>query len=62
MEKYYRIVVNSFIAGGGDGHTVLVKHARKIKDGEVDIDVFVKYIEKHSPTIQELQNRIIVLK
>ncbi|KAF2897005.1 hypothetical protein ILUMI_09170 [Ignelater luminosus] len=62
MKDYYRIVVNSFIAGGGDGHTVLVNNARKIKVGEVDIDALVKYIEKHSPIIQELQNRITVLK
>lgn len=61
LEKYYKIVINSFLAGGGEGHLILENNVINRKVGEIDIDVLEKYIKKHSPVVQELQGRIRVV-
>ncbi|KAF2890747.1 hypothetical protein ILUMI_15426, partial [Ignelater luminosus] len=49
LEKYYKIVINSFLAGGGEGHLILANNVINRKVGEIDIDVLEKYIKKRSP-------------
>jgi 5'-nucleotidase len=50
--------VNSFLADGGDGFTVLVQGTDRL-GGEVDLDALVKYFESNSPVAPGPQNRII---
>ena len=45
--KKYRVTVNSFLASGGDGFSVL-KGARERKDHGLDIDALVAYLKKNS--------------
>ena len=56
----YRVTVNSFLADGGDGFTVLVQGTDRL-GGEVDTDAFEKYFAAYSPVAPGPQNRITVL-
>lgn len=53
----YRVTVNSFLADGGDGFTVLVQGTNRL-GGEVDTDAFEKYFAAYSPVAPGPQNRI----
>lgn len=46
--KTYKVVVNNFMAGGGDNLATL-KNVRKLDTGLSDIDAFVDYIKANSP-------------
>jgi 5'-nucleotidase len=46
--KTYKIAVNNFMAGGGDGLNVL-KSAKKLDTGIIDLDAFVEFIKVNSP-------------
>ena len=46
--KIYKVVVNNFMAGGGDNMTTL-KGVKKLDTGLNDIDAFVDYIKANSP-------------
>lgn len=50
-EKYYRVVMPSFLAGGGDGFTMIAAGARNPIVGPVDIDALTSYVERNSPLI-----------
>jgi 5'-nucleotidase len=52
-----RVAVNSFLATGGDGFTVLEQGTNRL-GGDVDIDAFVAYFKTHSPVSAGRQNRI----
>ena len=54
----YRVTVNSFLADGGDGFTVLLQGTDRL-GGDVDLDALVRYFETHSPVAPGPQNRII---
>ena len=56
----YRVTVNNFLAGGGDGFTEL-KNGTNALTGEMDVDAFVAYLGAHSPVAPGPQNRITVL-
>ena len=56
----YRVTVNSFLADGGDGFTVLVQGTDRL-GGEVDTDAFEKYFAAHSPVAPGPQNRITMI-
>ena len=45
-QKEYRIVVNNFMAGGGDRLPILLQGKNKIDTGIKDIDVFMHYIKE----------------
>jgi 5'-nucleotidase len=53
----YRVTVNSFLADGGDGFTVLVEGTNRL-GGEVDLDALVTYFSANSPVPPGLQTRI----
>src|SRR3954467_8584480 len=44
----YRVVVNNFMADGGDNYTVFRSCTAPL-DGEVDLDAFARYLQAHSP-------------
>lgn len=54
----YRVTVNSFLADGGDGFSVLVQGTDRL-GGEVDLDALVAYFAANSPLAPGPQNRII---
>jgi len=56
----YRVTVNNFLAGGGDGFTRFTV-GTDLFTGGVDLDAFVNYITTHSPVAPGPQNRITVL-
>jgi len=53
----YRITVNNFLAGGGDGFTTLLA-GTDLLTGMIDLDAFVEYLSVNSPVAPGPQNRI----
>ncbi len=49
MGKTYRMVINNFIAAGGDGYPKLTAHRTYVDTGYVDADVLRGYITANSP-------------
>ncbi|MEP6961964.1 MAG: 5'-nucleotidase, partial [Acidobacteriota bacterium] len=55
----YRICVNDFVAGGGDGVVTLKNSSGYRYDtGLLDIDAFLDYLTKHSPIAAAVEGRI----
>lgn len=48
-EKFYRVVLRSFLAGGGDGFTMIGEGVRNPITGPLDIDALTDYVKKFSP-------------
>lgn len=57
-DKIYRIILPSFLADGGFGFGLFKSYLRNRQIGELDIDLFVRYIECRSPIFQEIEGRI----
>jgi 5'-nucleotidase len=53
----YRVTVNSFLADGGDGFSVLREGTNRL-GGAVDTDAFSEYLEAHSPLSPTPRTRI----
>ena len=61
--KDYRMLVPSFIAGGGNGFTMFGEYRTNFKRGDkFDIEVVEAYIKKMSPIIQKKDGRCIILR
>ncbi|XP_053686920.1 apyrase-like [Sabethes cyaneus] len=58
--KYYRVVTNSFVAGGGDGFTIFSEFGVNKRNGPIDIEAFEKYVTERSPIMQGVDGRIKV--
>jgi 5'-nucleotidase len=57
----YRVTVNSFIAGGGDGFAVLPTGTNRVV-GDVDLDALVEHIAAlPQPIVAEIEGRIVRL-
>src|SRR4051812_5220550 len=54
----YRVVMNNFMADGGDNYTVF-KSCTAPLGGEVDLDAFARYLQAHSPVAPPALNRIV---
>lgn len=63
--KTYRVAMNEFLAGGGDGFAVLKEHKNKLV-GASDLDMFTAYLAAHSsasaPLAPPATGRITVVK
>jgi 5'-nucleotidase len=59
-ERTYRVTVNSFLADGGDGFSVLTQGTNRL-GGAVDTDAFEQYFTQFSPVAPGPQNRITTL-
>ena len=57
LEASYRVTVNSFLADGGDGFSVLIAGTDRL-GGDIDLDALVDYFEANSPVAPGPQNRI----
>jgi 5'-nucleotidase len=55
----YRITVNSFLAGGGDGFSVLSQGTNDVVGGP-DLDALVAYLGVTRPTASPATDRITV--
>ena len=55
--KSYRVTVNSFLADGGDGFTVLRDGTDRVGGG-VDLDAFNAYLTSRSPVTAPTPNRV----
>jgi 5'-nucleotidase len=55
----YRITVNSFLAGGGDGFSVLTRATNDVV-GVQDLDALVAYLGANRPTAPPATDRITV--
>ncbi|MBM0238029.1 bifunctional metallophosphatase/5'-nucleotidase [Micromonospora sp. ATA32] len=53
----YRVTVNNFLAGGGDGFSVL-KGGTNVVTGMIDLDAFVAYLTASSPVSAPALDRI----
>jgi 5'-nucleotidase len=53
----YRVVVNNFMADGGDGYSVF-RACTEPLGGEVDLDAFERYLGAHPPLAPPTLNRI----
>ncbi|SCG56112.1 bifunctional metallophosphatase/5'-nucleotidase [Micromonospora halophytica] len=53
----YRVTVNSFLAGGGDGFTALKSGTNQVT-GMIDLDAFVAYLTASSPVSAPALDRI----
>jgi 5'-nucleotidase len=53
----YRVVVNNFMADGGDNYTVF-RSCTDPLGGEVDLDAFARYLRAHSPVAPPALTRI----
>ncbi|MEN9935506.1 MAG: hypothetical protein RLZZ387_2085 [Chloroflexota bacterium] len=56
----YRVVVNNFIATGGDGYTVLTRGTDVLNTGFLDSDVLAEYIRNSSPVSAQVEGRVVV--
>jgi 5'-nucleotidase len=54
---HYRIVTNEFLAGGGDGYTVLAAGTDRTR-GMLDSEALEKYAAAHSPLMPPAEGRI----
>ncbi|KOX21655.1 MULTISPECIES: bifunctional metallophosphatase/5'-nucleotidase [unclassified Streptomyces] len=63
--KTYRVAMNEFLSGGGDGFAVLKEHRNKLV-GASDLDMFTAYLTAHSSASAPLPvpaaDRITVIK
>ncbi|MEU8525699.1 MULTISPECIES: bifunctional metallophosphatase/5'-nucleotidase [Streptomyces] len=63
--KTYRVAMNEFLAGGGDGFAVLKDHKNKLV-GASDLDLFTAYLGAHSsattPLAPPATDRITIVK
>lgn len=55
----YRLVVNNFIATGGDGYAVLNSGTDVLNTGFLDSDVLAEYIAANSPVNAQVEGRIV---
>jgi 5'-nucleotidase/UDP-sugar diphosphatase len=55
--KLYKVTVNNFMAGGGDGLATL-KDAKKTDTGLIDLDAFVEFLKANSPIPEQNEIRV----
>ena len=57
LSASYRVTVNNYLAGGGDGFTVFTKGTSRVTGG-IDLDAVVAYLGAHDPLVQPTGGRI----
>ena len=56
----YRVTINNFLAGGGDGFTAFTG-GTNLLTGMIDLDAFIAYIENNSPVAPGPMNRVTIV-
>ncbi|XP_023313034.1 apyrase-like [Anoplophora glabripennis] len=62
LNKTYRIVINSYVANGGDNYPMLTENIKNLQVGQFSTDVLIDYIGHRSPVFQEEEGRIVILR
>ncbi|XP_034245114.1 apyrase-like [Thrips palmi] len=60
-DQWYTIASSSFIVEGGDNFVTFTQNLRNRQIGRVDIDLFVDYLQVHSPIMTAMDGRLVVL-
>ncbi|KAJ8709301.1 hypothetical protein PYW07_009127 [Mythimna separata] len=60
LDKYYKVVSQSFIANGGDGFTMISENRKNVEVLGVDYDLLMEYIRHQSPIIVDTDGRITI--
>ena len=60
-ERVYTVLVNAWLAGGGDGYWIFSGQENQIYTTVYDIDPLAEYIRSESPVSPEVEGRIIVV-
>lgn len=55
----YEIVVNSFLAAGGDNFTTFTQGTNRADTGQIDLESFVDFMAEFSPVSPDLQERAL---
>ncbi|CAH0402434.1 unnamed protein product [Chilo suppressalis] len=58
LDKYYRIVSQSFIGSGGDGFSMISNNRRNVTDIGLDYEVVMDYFARQSPVFIDVDGRI----
>ncbi|GGS35651.1 bifunctional metallophosphatase/5'-nucleotidase [Deinococcus knuensis] len=58
--QVYRVAMNNFTAGGGDGFTMF-KDAPRLDTGTLDIDILVNYLKANPVVDAQPEGRIVIL-
>lgn len=58
-DQVITVVVNSFLAAGGDNFGAFTSGTGKADSGRIDLDAFVNYIGDHSPVTPDLAQRAV---
>jgi 5'-nucleotidase len=58
-DQVITVVVNSFLAAGGDNFGAFTSGTGKADSGRIDLDAFVNYIREHSPVTPDLAQRAV---
>ncbi|KAJ0172127.1 hypothetical protein K1T71_012100 [Dendrolimus kikuchii] len=58
LNKYYRLVSQSFIGNGGDGYSMISDNRINVEVVGVDYDILMRYIRLQSPIFAENDGRI----
>lgn len=61
-DRWYDLIVPSFLVEGGDGFTQFGEFGRRHVVGPKDIDILMDFIEAHNPLRVELSGRIRILQ
>ncbi|CAK1594067.1 unnamed protein product [Parnassius mnemosyne] len=58
LDKYYKVVSQTFLGNGGDGFSMIADNRRNVEVVGVDYDVLMRYIQKQSPVFIDVDGRI----
>lgn len=61
-DRWYRLVVPSYMASSGDGYHTFKNNSRNHKVGTLDMDHLEKYVTRMSPIIAGNDRRIVFLE
>jgi 5'-nucleotidase / UDP-sugar diphosphatase len=56
--RTYRVMVNNFMAGGGDGHQVFKNASSRLETGTLDLDVLVQYLKANPQLNPAVEGRL----
>ncbi|CAB3233297.1 unnamed protein product [Arctia plantaginis] len=58
LDKYYRVVAQSFIGSGGDGFTMISENRINVDVTGVDYEVLMDYIRHQTPVFAQTEGRV----
>ncbi|KAJ8023878.1 5'-nucleotidase [Holothuria leucospilota] len=61
VNKVYKIIIPTYLAGGGDGYTMISENKKSHITGNLDAAALLNYISKHSPVLQGIERRLHII-